>query len=282
MRRPSMRRALVGFALTFGLVVVAVSGVEDIAGADRTGILSAPPAAAPEPPPRIATTFILGRSVEGRPITATELGDPSSPYKVLVVGCVHGDECVGISITRTLAAMSPPANVDLWIVPNLNPDGYAADTRGNSRGVDLNRNFPYRWNAGRRGSLTYSGPSALSEPESRVAYSLTRRLQPRITIWFHQSLGLVDGSGSSVATERRYARLVGLPLEELRRYPGSATTWQNHVLPDASAFVVELHAGSLSALQAERYADAILELPRAGPSPVAFVPSSSPVAQLAN
>ena len=277
MHRPSMRRALAGFALAFGLIVVALPCVEDIAGVDRTGALGAPQAATREPPPRTATTFILGRSVEGRPITATELGGPLSPHKVLVVGCIHGDECAGIRIARILAAMSPPANVDLWIVPNLNPDGYAAGTRGNSRGVDLNRNFPCRWNADPRGSLTYSGPTALSEPESGIAYSLIRRLQPRVTIWFHQSLGLVDGSGGSAATARRYARLIGLPLEELRRYPGSATTWQIHALADASAFVVELRAGSLSAVQAERYAGAILELARVGPSPVGTVPSSSPV-----
>jgi hypothetical protein len=37
----------------------------------------------------------LGRSVGGRLVVANELGDPASPRRVLVVGCIHGDESAG-------------------------------------------------------------------------------------------------------------------------------------------------------------------------------------------
>src|SRR6185437_8849769 len=84
----------------------------------------------------VPRTVILGRSVEGRPIIGIEAGDPASPRKILVVGCVHGNECAGEAITRRLLKLPPPASVDLWIIPNLNPDGAARGTRGNAHGVD--------------------------------------------------------------------------------------------------------------------------------------------------
>lgn len=46
--------------------------------------------------PTCERRVLLGRSLEGRAIYAYELGDPSSPRKVLVVGCIHGDETAGV------------------------------------------------------------------------------------------------------------------------------------------------------------------------------------------
>src|SRR5205085_4509090 len=45
-------------------------------------------------------TIRIGRSAEGRPIRATEVGDPTSSDSVLVVGCIHGDECAGIPVAQ--------------------------------------------------------------------------------------------------------------------------------------------------------------------------------------
>jgi protein MpaA len=196
-------------------------------------------------------------SVEGRPIVALELGDPASRVKELVVGCIHGNEPAGIAVAEALAAATPPLGVDLWVVPDLNPDGHAADTRGNAHGVDLNRNFPWRWR--RLPGLFDSGPRALSEPESRAGFRLLARLHPAVSIWFHQHLGLVDESGGSVALERRFATLVGLRLARLTREPGSITSWENHVL-GGTAMVVELGAGPLSSAAAARFARAVLAI----------------------
>ena len=180
----------------------------------------------------------IGRSVQGRPIVAMVSGSPGAPLRVLVVGCVHGDEAAGIRVARRLIASPPPPRVALWVVPTLNPDGLAAGTRGNARGVDLNRNFPFGWQS--LDGLEYSGPGPLSEPESRAAARLTRRLRPDLAIWFHQPFGLVDRSGGDPAVERRYAQLAGLPHGSIPRPPGSATSWQNRMLPEGTAFVVEL------------------------------------------
>jgi murein peptide amidase A len=201
---------------------------------------------------------LLGRSLQGRPITAVEVGDPAGK-RVLVVGSVHGNEPAGIAVARRLEQLSP-AGVDLWIVRDLNPDGRAANTRGNAHGVDLNRNFPYRWR--RLGGVYESGPRPLSEREARIAYRLILRLRPAVTIWFHQHLNLVYASGGDPAVERRFARVSGLPYRRLPALPGSAIDWQNHRLPATTAFAAELPAGPASARAVARYVRAVLAVGR--------------------
>jgi protein MpaA len=209
-------------------------------------------------PARATGRLELGRSARGRPIAAIELGDPNARRKVLVVGCIHGNETAGIAVTRRLARGRPPARVDLWLVEDLNPDGVAVGTRQNGHGVDLNRNFPWHWRPlGPRGTQQYAGAQALSEPESRIAHALIVRIRPTITIWFHQPLAVVDESGGSPAIERQFARLAGLPLRRLPRYPGSAAGWQDARFPTTSAFVVELPGGRPAAGAVARYARAV-------------------------
>ncbi|MFL5825317.1 MAG: M14 family zinc carboxypeptidase [Thermoleophilaceae bacterium] len=210
------------------------------------------------PDPLVRTRVTLGRSVEGRPITAVELGDPNAPRRVLVVGIIHGNETAGRRITQILERGRTPAATDLWAVDSLNPDGVARGTRQNAHRVDLNRNFAYRWRPlGRPGDQQYSGPGPLSEPESRIAHALISRLRPDVTIWFHQPLGLTDLSGGDSRIERRFARLSGLPARRLQRYPGSATTWQNHRFRSATAFVVELPPGPPAPSDVARYVRAV-------------------------
>ncbi|MGH3000985.1 MAG: M14 family zinc carboxypeptidase, partial [Gaiellaceae bacterium] len=137
------------------------------------------------------TVVLLGHSWQGRPIEAIEVGNPHGT-PVLVVGCIHGNEQAGIPIALALEKLAP-RDLDLWIVPVLNPDGVAADTRQNAHGVDLNRNFPWRWRP--MGGLYESGPRPLSEREARIARALILRLRPHVTIWFHQHLDMVWASG---------------------------------------------------------------------------------------
>ena len=143
--------------------------------------------------PTVDERELLGESFQGRPIHVFHRGDPDE-IRVLVVGCIHGDECAGVRIAKRLRTGRPRHFVDLWILPNLNPDGRAAHTRQNARGVDLNRNFPYRWRPGPRGRY-YPGRRPASERETRIAMRLIERIEPDVTIWFHQPLALVDASG---------------------------------------------------------------------------------------
>jgi protein MpaA len=205
--------------------------------------------------------MLIGHSTRGRPIRAYVIGDLHAARTMLVVGCIHGNEPAGIAIARRLVATTAPIpGLALWVVPVLNPDGVAANTRQNGRRVDLNRNFPYRW-----APLTgyqYSGPHALSEPESRAAFGLINRIRPQITIWYHQHATVVDLSGGNPDVERDYATLVGLPAYELGRYPGSAPGWENATFPGTTAFVVELPAGTLSHASIRRNIEAVLSAGR--------------------
>ena len=218
---------------------------------------------APMPPPLFARAEAIGHSVLGRPIRALERGRTGARRTVLVVGCIHGNECAGIAVTRRLARAAVPAGAELWIVHALNPDGRVARTRQNARGVDLNRNFRSGWRAvGQAWDPEYPGRAPFSEPESRAARAVVRRMRPDVTIWYHQPQATVRAWGGSIAAGRRYARLAGVRFRAIRWPPGSAPNWQNHRFPGSASYVVELPPGSLSAGLAARHARAVLAIAR--------------------
>jgi protein MpaA len=208
--------------------------------------------------------LILGHSVKGRPINAYVVGDPSVFRSVLVVGCIHGDEPAGEAVTRALRRKLPPRGVKLWLVDQFNPDGCIAHTRQNADGVDLNRNSPWHWRPlDHPGGTFYSGPRPLSEPESRTINRFIRQTRPAVTIWYHQHAALVDdGSGGSIALERRYATISGLPLRNYGVRPGSIISWQDSTFPADTAFDVELPSGPLSKAEVDRHVAAVLALAR--------------------
>jgi hypothetical protein len=191
------------------------------------------------------------------PFEVQRVGDPEAPVRVLVVGSIHGNETAGHAIVRRLARVAPPARVQLWLVESANPDGVRRGTRQNGRGVDLNRNFPYRWAGGGRPFDTYyPGRAAASEPETRALMALAREVRPDLTLYYHQHMRLVVlPRGADRAPVRAYARRVGLPARYLPRYRGTAVSWQNR--RGGTAFVVELPAGALSPRAVRRHAAAV-------------------------
>jgi protein MpaA len=201
-------------------------------------------------------SVVIGHSVDGRRLVARVIGPDSAPRKVLLVGCIHGDECAGLRILSAVAARRPPVGVQLWLVGELNPDGTAAGTRQNARGVDLNRNFPYQWQ--RVTDPTYdSGPRPASEPETRAAMGLIDRIRPAVTIWYHQHQDLVDMAGGDRGVARRYAELAHLRATCLAFLPGTAPGWQNHTLHGTTSFVVELPAGPVGRVGVSRHLRAV-------------------------
>ncbi len=208
----------------------------------------------------VAPSEAFGRSAQGRELRVARVGDPGSTTRVLVVGCVHGDECAGTAISRRLARGVAPG-FDLWIVHQLNPDGFRRRTRQNGRGVDLNRNFPAGWHRrGRPWDATYTGARPGSEPETRAIMRLIGRVKPDVTVWYHQPQGLVRAGGGSDRLARRYARLAGQVFRPLPVPAGAATRWQVSRFPGSSAFVVELPAGQLGDMAAARHARAVRRL----------------------
>jgi protein MpaA len=203
--------------------------------------------------------MIIGQSADHRPLVAHRVGDPAAAVRVLVVGDVHGNERAGERIVARLRRVRTPRGVRLFLVRTANPDGVAARTRQDARGVDLNRNFPWDWRPGPRGTY-YPGPRAASEPETRALMRLVRRVRPDLAIYYHQHLRIVvRAPAADRSLQRAYARRTGLPLRPLARLHGTAVAWENHVVRGGSAFVVELGPGRA---HARRHASAVLALAR--------------------
>lgn len=206
----------------------------------------------------------IGESVQGRPLGLVRAGDPEGARSVLVVGCVHGDECAGRAVAERLAVTTAGGapGVRVLVVRNLNPDGFARRTRGNARGVDLNRNALVGWKRiGGRGSRHFSGLRPFSEPESQSIRELLLREKPLLVVWYHQPLRGVDvpEAGHDLYA-RLYAKRVGLPVRPLPAYPGSLSRWTNTRVRAGSSFVVELGPGRLRAADARRHANTVLDL----------------------
>jgi N-acetylmuramoyl-L-alanine amidase len=224
------------------------------------GVAAAAAAAGPAPAQSPAWETI-GRSEQGRPIRAMRVGSPRARVKVMIVGTVHGNEQAGRAVVTRLRGARPPRGTALWLVDDANPDGSAANSRHNAHGVDLNRNFPYRWQS--QDGVYESGPGPASEAETRVMQSFVERERPRVTLWYHQALRMVVRSSGDAQLERLYSARSGLPRRSLPRYHGTAVSWQNHTFAGDTAFVVELPGGALPPSSLRRHARAVIALARA-------------------
>jgi len=94
-------------------------------------------------------------------------------------------------------------SLELWFLPVINPDGldhvltsdawWRKNRRPNDAktfGVDLNRNYPFKWGAcngssASPGSDTYRGPAAASEPEARLLMTLARDRHFALNVSYH-------------------------------------------------------------------------------------------------
>jgi protein MpaA len=219
-----------------------------------------------DPPAAVATDRqLVGRSVQGRAITAAQVGDSTGTRVALVVGMVHGDEGAGLRIVRALKRMAAGqpeelAGTQLWVIATVNPDGQRGRMRKNARGVDLNRNFPYRWHGDvPHSSGYYPGPRPASEPETRSVMAFVQRIQPDLSIWYHQPWGAVLACRGRPQVAARYAKLVGMRIScRGRGLRGTVISWQRHAFPGSTAFVVELGWRGVRGASAARHARATL------------------------
>lgn len=210
---------------------------------------------------RAATTRTIGRSVEGRKITATAYGDPNARRVVVVIGVIHGTETAGLGVTDRLAQLGAASGTRLWVVPNVNPDGTRRASRQNARGVDLNRNTSDKWRRGPRGTY-YPGRSAASEPETRAYMRFLTDVHPDLVLIFHQHL---DGVDSYRAKDRpllgMLARAFGMSIKSFDCSGvcrGTLSGWFNAQF-SGSAVTIELPA-TLSSRRAARLARALRQV----------------------
>ncbi|MFF5936158.1 M14 family zinc carboxypeptidase [Streptomyces sp. NPDC012508] len=196
--------------------------------------------------PDLTKVVSIGRTVKGQDILAVKVTkgakkarDGSKPA-TLYMSNQHAREWITPEMTRRLLhhyldgygtdsrITKIVDSTELWFVLSANPDGYdfthadpgnrqwrknLRDNNGDGRvesgdGVDLNRNFSYKWGYDNEGSSpdpadeTYRGTGPMSEPETKAIDAFQKRIGFQYGINYHSAAQLLlYGVGWQVATD---------------------------------------------------------------------------------
>ncbi len=174
-------------------------------GNARVSLPISPPLRHPAPAPVLRVTerqLVYGHSAQGRALTAFVLdnGVPDPGNVTLVFGGFHGNERSTPGVVEHLRVwlrQTPAAwpGHRVVLVPYANPDGWAAGTRDNARGVDINRNFPIGWTETARAIRYSPGPHAASEPETQAIIALLMHNRPAKIVSLHSPLRCLNWTG---------------------------------------------------------------------------------------
>jgi hypothetical protein len=205
--------------------------------------------------PTLCKLSDVGDSWENREIWVLKVSDNpqlgEDEPKIFVVSCHHAREIMTvelalhfIDILLTKYATDPDIkyyvdNYEIYIMPMANPDGHVyvqnnsggsssywwrknrRDNGGGVYGVDLNRNYGYKWGYDNRGSSpnpsssTYRGPSAFSEPELTAIRQLMIGTGFMFTLDYHSYGEMIlipygyDYASSAPNPERDYFMTIG-------------------------------------------------------------------------
>lgn len=163
----------------------------------------------------------------GNPIElygARKPGDAESSRWSLWIGGVHGDEPEGVRMAQDLLKHLQKSNTwnrNWLLIPCLNPDGFAKNSRTNSQGVDLNRNFPSRdWSPQSKAPRYNPGPRAASELEVQAVLSLIETYSLELIVHFHSWEASIVYTGESLAsTAKKWATQARVPAQPDIGYP---------------------------------------------------------------
>lgn len=157
-------------------------------------------------------------------------------FKLLLMAGVHGEEADGMFVLSRALRQCENLN-SCAVIVCANPEGVLRATRANSRGVDLNRNFPTRnWSPepvmvrpfaeGPRDNQLSPGKTASSEPETRHLIELVEQIDADTIISIHSPLDCIDAAPDN-ALANTLSKLTGLRRVSDIGYetPGSFGTW---------------------------------------------------------
>ncbi|WP_019885347.1 M14 family metallopeptidase [Streptomyces purpureus] len=196
--------------------------------------------------PGLTKAVSIGKTVKGQDILALKVSKGAKTTKdgtkpaTLYLSNQHAREWITPEMTRRLlhhylAQYGKDPRItkivdttELWFVLSVNPDGYdhthasganrqwrknLRDNNGDGRitpgdGVDLNRNFSYKWGYDNEGSSpdpadeTYRGTGPMSEPETRALDAFQKRIGFQYGVNYHSAAQLIlYGVGWQVATD---------------------------------------------------------------------------------
>lgn len=190
-RPRTLALATAAVALAAPLVVAAPAGASGTTAPPRTGFEETDGArwtTQPEEKQLLATVdkasdqvsvSRIGETKQGRPLNLVRIGAHRAANTVLLICSQHGDEPSGreacltkirdLAYTKDRATQRFLSRSTLLVVPTANPDGNAADTRGNSDGIDINRDH-----------------ISLKTAEARAMAAVIRDRQPDVIYDLHE------------------------------------------------------------------------------------------------
>lgn len=189
-----------------------------------------------------ASETVIGVSATGTDIVAHHFGTGAD--EVLLVTGVHGaDSANTVTLGNELVAYfaanetAVPENMRVTVIPVMNPDGLANDSRFNLNDVDLNRNFACDWAATSqwRDQEVSGGTAAFSEPEAMAIRDYVSEANVKAAVvWFaaegkvYPSACAGTPSNASITLAATFGQAADYPVEaEFDAYQinGDMTNW---------------------------------------------------------
>lgn len=143
---------------------------------------------------------VEGKTAQGRSLFVVHASHGGNPaFRILFYAQQHGDEVSGkdalLYLVRDLVRDPSrlPRDVDLWVVPMVNPDGAEAGKRRNAAGADLNRDHV-----------------TLFQPETEALHRVARRVRPHLAVDAHEF-----GRDSEEWTERGWEKWPDITMDGL-------------------------------------------------------------------
>ncbi len=170
--------------------------------------------------PELAEVIDIGDSLEQRNIYALKIsgnvGMQDNEASIIFLGCHHAREWISVEVPYLLGKYlvenydtNPQIkrlvdNCEIWIVPLVNPDGLEysihfyrywrknmRDNGDGTFGVDLNRNYGYKWGYDNQGSSpnpaseVYRGTGPFTEPETQAVRDLFGQKNFQALVSYH-------------------------------------------------------------------------------------------------
>lgn len=171
-----------------------------------------------------------GTSIAGVPLSVYLPSTWGNRRRLIIAG-IHGEEAETTNLLSYVFRSIRPEFLTCAVILCVNPDGMIRGTRGNTNGVDLNRNFPSsdwrvgitttRWENGLPSDTElHTGTHPASEPEVQALIDLISEHGIEEIVSIHAPLGCVNYEQTEEwAISDELSRRLALPIVRDIGYP---------------------------------------------------------------